>query len=196
MYACNTCFKEYKNANSLASHRYKFHNSKRLSDDVKNVIDIQLGPEDEYIPIKLTKKVRKNDDGPKAQPNKKQDEMIENSLSGNFVKCTHAASRRGEARRQKKRGTYNTYKNDFRDDDYTFDDYFKLIRMLCRCILNRLIPLGKDHMSVLKKHEQFIRDVAYQSITEAKKTMLINQYALDIVLKIIAPLLPDRFSHI
>ena len=191
MYACDNCLKKYKNTKSLATHRYTFHNSKRrLSDEVKNVIDIQRRQEGENIPINSTKKIRKIDDAPKAQPDKNQDEVIENSikLSDN--------SRIGEGRQQKRRSSYKTNKNDFRDDDYNFDDYFKLIRMLCKCILNRLIPLEKNHIILLKKHESFIRDVAYLQIKDAKKTMLSKQYALDVVLRIIVPLLPQIFSYI
>ena len=179
MYACDNCFKKYKNVKSLATHRYTFHKSnRRLSDEVENVL------------INSTKKMRKIYDACKGQPSKKQDEVLENSikLSDN--------SRRGETGRQKRRASYKTYKNDFRDTDYNFDDYFKLIRMLCRCVLNRLILLEPDHVNLLKKHEEFIRDVAYQRIKEAKKTMLSKQYALDTVLRIIVPLLPQIFSYI
>ena len=68
--------------------------------------------------------------------------------------------------------------------------------MICRCVLNRLIPLKKDHINRLKNYEQFIRDVAYLNIEEVKDIILTKKYILDRVLAIIVPHIHLRFSYL
>ena len=223
MVTCDICFKEYKNLRSLSTHRYKIHSKKRTYDQLKTVIDQQHQKSDDEaltckhnrrsdssdveLPSKTPENIsinyydiyKYNKDPRKNRKHVASDvndvvESFENSISDNTHKSTHSDSCKKCAKRQKKRASYKTYKNDFRDDEYNFDDYLIWIRTLCQCVLNRLIRLRKDHIDVLKLHEEFIRKVAHEKIKDVKKTMLTNPYALEIILNTIAPLLEDSFE--
>ena len=216
MVTCDICFKEYKNLRSLSAHRYKIHFKKRTYDQLKNVIDQQHQKTD--VETLTCKRNHRSDSSDKELPSKTPEnisikyydiykynkdprknrkhvaldvndanESFENPItSDNTHKSAHSDPCKKCAKRQKKRASYKTYKNDFRDDEYNFDDYLIWIRTLCQCVLNRLIRLRKDHINVLKPHEEFIRNVAHEK--DAKKIMLTNHYALEIVLKTIASL--------
>ena len=199
MSTCDICSRKFKNRRSLSTHRYNFHNSKkRTLDQLTNVTERQQHQKTVNISAHSTNNMQKNGAISEVKPNITQDDAItsfENSItSDNTNKSKHSDSCKKCVKRQKKRSSYKTYKNDFRDDDYNFDDYFIWIRALCLCILNRLIHLRKDHIDVLKTHEEFIRKVAHEKIKDAKKTMLTNPYALEIVLNTIVPLLTDCFE--
>ena len=193
MVTCDICFKEYKNRRSLSTHRCAIHSKKRTYDELKE-IEHQQDQKSEDISANSIN-MQKHEAISEVIPKHDVIKTFENSITSDSThKSKHSDSCKKCVKRQKKRSSYKTYKNDFRDDDYNLDDYFIWIRALCLCVLNRIIHLRKNHLDRLKPHDEFIRKVAHEKIKDAKKTMLTNPYALEIVLNTITPLLEDCFE--
>ena len=67
----------------------------------------------------------------------------------------------------------------------------KLIKTVCKCILDGRIPLKPPHITKLKPHRKFIRNVAHGNIKEAKKHIQTGGSILQTVLKTVLPILSE-----
>ena len=65
----------------------------------------------------------------------------------------------------------------------------KLIKTICKCILDGRIPLEPLHITKIKPHRKFIRNVAYNNLNVAKKHIQTGGSILQTVLKTVLPIL-------
>ena len=80
-------------------------------------------------------------------------------------------------------------------------DHTKLIKLLCRTVLDGTIRLSPHHVAGLKPHGDFIRKIAYGEIKyvkllirkEARRTSQKRGPILKTVLETVRPILPDLF---
>ena len=72
-------------------------------------------------------------------------------------------------------------------------DHTKLIKMICKSILDGTIPLESHHVSALKLHKNFVRKIAYRPMKEARNVIQKDgrslQTVLDLVVSILVSLL-------
>ena len=67
----------------------------------------------------------------------------------------------------------------------------KLIKTICKCILDGRIPLESPHIAKLKPHRKFIRNVAHDNLNLAKKHIQTGGSILQTVLKTVLPILSE-----
>ena len=67
----------------------------------------------------------------------------------------------------------------------------KLIKTICKCILDGRIPLQPPHITKLKPHRKFIRNVADDNLNVAKKHIQTGGSILQTVLETVLPILPE-----
>ena len=86
---------------------------------------------------------------------------------------------------------YQTNKISHSRSDGDLKQHTKLIKTICKCILDGRIPLEPPHITKLKPHRKFIRNVAHGNIKEAKKHIQTGGSILQTVLKTVLPILSE-----
>ena len=67
----------------------------------------------------------------------------------------------------------------------------KLIKTICKCILDGRIPLESPHIAKLKPHRKFIRNVAHDNLNLAKNNIQTGGSILQTVLGTVLSILPE-----
>ena len=67
----------------------------------------------------------------------------------------------------------------------------KLIKTICKCILDGRITLEPHHITKIKPHRKFIRNVAHANLNVAKKHIQTGGSILQTVLETVLPILPE-----
>ena len=68
-------------------------------------------------------------------------------------------------------------------------DHVKLIKLLCKSLLNGTIPIEDQHVAILKPHAEFVRKVAHGEIKEIKKAIQDGGSIIQTVLKTVLPII-------
>ena len=69
--------------------------------------------------------------------------------------------------------------------------HIKLIKTICKCILDGRIPLEPPHIAKLKQHREVIRNVAYDNLNVAKEHIQTGGSILQTVFETVLPILPE-----
>ena len=68
-------------------------------------------------------------------------------------------------------------------------DHVKLMKLLCKSLLNGTIPMEDQHVATLKPHAEFIRKVAHGKIKETKEAIQDGGSIIQTVLKTVLPII-------
>ena len=89
--------------------------------------------------------------------------------------------------------TPNKYEIDkiYSEPNKDLKKHTKLVKTICKCILDGRIPLEPPHIAKLKPHSEVIWNVAYDNINVAKKHIQMGGSILQTVLETVLPILPE-----
>ena len=68
-------------------------------------------------------------------------------------------------------------------------DHAKLMKLLCKSLLNGIIPMEDQHVATLKPHAEFVRKVAHGKIKETKEAIQDGGSIIQTVLKTVLPII-------
>ena len=189
MHKCPICANEYKNSRSLASHTY-ICRKKTPDDKSKTLKSVVLNPITEAV---TTQKTQRQEDsnsdqsleyGSYIEDNRKSGLNIDNWTQKDELECqsdTHHIVKRHEHRRTNKSKRATKIRN--------LADQAKLIKMLCKSILDGTIPLEPHYVSILKPHKIVVRKIAYNTMKEAKNVIQKGGRSLQTILETVVSIL-------
>ena len=196
MHKCVICGNGYKNSRSLASHAYICRKSNKNTPvgGIKALKRSILDPIAETVATRNT-------------PHQ-EDSNFDQSSNDSYNENAQKLPQKDELARQSDTQAYLVGGRNNSDSTHRHQhtanrpekvrnlaDHAKLIKMLCKSILDGTIPLESHHVNALKLHKKFVRKIAYNTLNlkEVRKIIQKNekplQTVLDIVVSILASLL-------
>ena len=211
---CPSCSRVFANKRNLASHKTRFH----CSDEMKMGKDQLDSQSDQDL---LDNQSDETDEGYQTDENRLHVDKLEDEISqANSDEETSIISRKrkGNSSHQQKvkksrKGHESTSKinhfvnlNEQSNEPKTVNiknaaDHTKLIKMLCKAVLDGTIRLPPHHIASLKPHAKFIRKIAHGKIKygkmfirkEVRRTKHKGGSILKTVLETVLPILTTLF---
>ena len=213
--SCSECNRSYKNKNSLKSHRNNYHKSDRFENYPKKMIDANIEESsDPNTDVEETTNEEVSDQNTSSnesnisQDSKEHYQMLKvakrksqraENISDNssdsdesiIVKKTNELKKRRRDDESSDESLYGRkrHKGSRRSGD--LKQHTKLIKTICKCILDGRIPLEPPHIVKLKPHRNFIRYVAHDNLNLAKKHIQTGGSIFQTVLKTVLPILSE-----
>ena len=196
MHKCTICANEYKNSRSLASHAYICR--KKTSDGKSIALKLLKGGALEVTPIaepvvtqKTSHQADSNSDKSSehdsynVEDNRKSEPNGDNWMQKDERECRSDIQASLAVLAKSSPVISRKYTTKIKN----LADQTKLLKMLCKSILNGTIPLEPHYVSVLKPHKIIVRKIAYNTMKEARKVIQKGGRSLQTVLETVVSIL-------
>ena len=150
---CSICDKDFKNSQTLATHKYRYHKKDVFDKKSKqdSQADSQESKQDTEADSQQSKQDSEESDQESQQPKAKRIKMYDALERNKLLKQLESMERNILDRFEEKKEI----------DVGKANNHQKLIMHLCRAVLDGSLPLSKPEMDSLKPHASDLREIAH-----------------------------------